>query len=148
MTIKPWGDFSQDIGTKIQSRNVARYNRLVATARLAEHEMQLLAPWTNRTGRARTTLQARVVGNPIAILRKAARVSLSIVFVHGMWYGEFLENRWGGRFAIVGPTAFRYRRVIAQALRGPFRIPRTLALTSGPPNPILYPRGGRGGHVT
>ena len=78
----------------------------------AESDMKEQASWTDRTGNARNTLSARVAiqrlpGGVVHILLKLA---------HGMEYGIWLELRWGGRYAIVGPTAERYRPIIAAGI--------------------------------
>jgi hypothetical protein len=54
------------------------------------------APWRDVTGNARNGLMAKHVGQPL--------VSHALVVYHTMPYGLFLEVRWSGRYAIIGPT--------------------------------------------
>lgn len=58
--------------------------------------MKANAPWTDRTGNARQTLQARA--------EKTIEQIIEIVMGHGMTYGWNLELDHGGRFAIVNPA--------------------------------------------
>ncbi len=59
--------------------------------------MQSNAPWTDRTGDARRTLEARTEA-------RLEYGTISMVFAHGVWYGLFLELSNGGTYAIVGPA--------------------------------------------
>jgi len=61
-------------------------------------QMQREASWKDRSGDARRKLVAEVVVN-------GAQVALYLA--HGVPYGKFLELRWGGRYAIIGPTVAR-----------------------------------------
>ena len=54
------------------------------------------APWTDRTGNARAGLSAKHVAEPM--------VKHTLVIYHTMPYGYWLEVRWSGRYAIIGPT--------------------------------------------
>ncbi len=56
------------------------------------------AQWTDRTGNARNGLQAKHVAVPMVVHR--------LVVFHTMPYGIFLEVRWSGKYAIIGPTIF------------------------------------------
>lgn len=67
----------------------------VATA-AAETYARLNAPWTDRTGNARAGLMAQH--------DKVPMVSHSLTVYHTMPYGVWLEVRWSGRYAIIGPT--------------------------------------------
>lgn len=62
----------------------------------AETWMKSNAPWTDRTSNARNGLTAR----PVFDSPDQAKIVLS----HGVPYGIWLEVRWGGRYAIVGPA--------------------------------------------
>lgn len=58
-------------------------------------EMRMNASWTDRTSNARNGLASSVyVGDTDATL----------VLFHTMNYGIWLEVRWSGRYAIIGPT--------------------------------------------
>ena len=70
------------------------------TAGDIERDMKRNAPWTDRTGNARNTLRA----TPMIFHADPERFEVGVVAGHGMEYGLWLEVRWAGRFAIVGPT--------------------------------------------
>lgn len=57
--------------------------------------MKTNAPWQDQTGNARNGLRARAEG-----AGNGARIVLS----HSVPYGVWLEIRWGGRYAIIGPA--------------------------------------------
>jgi hypothetical protein len=61
----------------------------------AEGWMRSNAPWTDRTGNARNGLR----GTP-----KIGGMTVSIVLSHSVPYGIWLETRWGGAYAIIGPA--------------------------------------------
>lgn len=54
------------------------------------------APWTDQTGNARAGLAAVHEKIPMVVHR--------LVVHHSMPYGLWLEVRWSGRYAIIGPT--------------------------------------------
>lgn len=54
------------------------------------------AQWVDRTGNARNGLMAKHISTPLQ--------SHALVVFHTMPYGFFLEVRWSGRYAIIGPT--------------------------------------------
>jgi hypothetical protein len=54
------------------------------------------AKWTDRTGNARNGLKAQH--------DKVPMVSHTLTVFHSMPYGIWLEVRWSGRYAIIGPT--------------------------------------------
>lgn len=53
------------------------------------------APWEDRTGEARSGLDAEFYGEPDA---------LGLTLFHSVDYGMWLEIRWGGKYAIIIPT--------------------------------------------
>jgi hypothetical protein len=53
------------------------------------------APWEDRTGDARSGLDAEFYGDEDAV---------GITLYHSVDYGVWLEIRWGGRYAIILPT--------------------------------------------
>lgn len=81
-------------------------------ARLFAAEMrshaQRFAPWTDRTAHARQRLNSRAQweGN-----------RLIIYLFHQMYYGIFLELRWGGRWSILMKTLERFEDRIMAAMR-------------------------------
>lgn len=60
-----------------------------------ENYMKINAPWTDQTGNARNGLAARAYRD---------RDSIGIVLYHQVDYGIYLETRFDGKFAIIGPT--------------------------------------------
>jgi len=53
------------------------------------------APWSDRTGEARAGLTAEV---------ELENETLDINLFHTVYYGLYLEVRWGGKYAIIIPT--------------------------------------------
>jgi hypothetical protein len=66
------------------------------------------APWTDRTGNARAGLKAKHTAVPM--------VEHTLIIYHTMPYGIWLEVRWSGRYAIVGPTMFHIAPLLAVAV--------------------------------
>lgn len=64
----------------------------------AETRMRTNAPWKDRTGNARNGLMAKHDFTPMVIHQ--------LTLYHTMPYGFWLEVRWNGRYAIIGPTMF------------------------------------------
>lgn len=64
----------------------------------AESYARTNAPWTDRTGNARNGLFATHEKVPMVVHR--------LITYHTMPYGLWLEVRWSGRYAIIGPTMF------------------------------------------
>lgn len=62
----------------------------------AENYARQNAPWTDRTGNARAGLFAKHQNKPLQ--------EHSLTVYHTMPYGYWLELRWSGRYAIIGPT--------------------------------------------
>ena len=58
--------------------------------------MKSNAPWTDRTGNARQTLNTEV--------QEVASIMVGIILAHGVDYGVFLELSHGGSWAIIGPA--------------------------------------------
>jgi hypothetical protein len=65
---------------------------------VAETEMRQNARWTDRTANARNGLMAKHEDKPM--------VKHELILYHSMPYGFWLEVRWSGKFAIIGPTMF------------------------------------------
>jgi hypothetical protein len=79
-----------DAGVKEAIRQTLEY-----WAARAVSQMRQNARWTDRTSNARNGLASQVyVGDDEAAL----------VLFHTMPYGIWLEVRWSGRYAIIGPT--------------------------------------------
>lgn len=62
----------------------------------AENFARTNASWVDRTGNARNGLRAQHFKVPMVVHR--------LVIYHTMPYGLWLEVRWSGRYAIIGPT--------------------------------------------
>lgn len=80
-------------------------------------QMRQNATWTDRTGNARNGLAADV---------QATGTGGSLVLYHTVPYGIWLEIRWSGRYAIVGPTLQeigpQLMAMLAQAIGGGSRV--------------------------
>lgn len=66
--------------------------------------MRTHARWTDRTSAAR---------NGLAAIRRGEGEGGSIVLYHSVPYGIWLEVRWSGRYAIIGPTMHDHAPQIA-----------------------------------
>ena len=68
-------------------------------ASMLEAYMKSHHPWTNRTGNAERGLNAKVT-------QSTKRYVTTITLAHGkdIYYGVYLENGMGRRFAIIEPT--------------------------------------------
>lgn len=75
---------------------------------VAETKMRTNAPWTDRTGNARNGLFAQHESEPM--------VKHSLTLYHTMSYGYWLEIRWSGKYAIIGPTMVDLAQVMAGEL--------------------------------
>ena len=60
-----------------------------------ESWMKANAPWTDRTGNARQTLNTEVMD---------LTSEIAIVLAHGVDYGVYLELAHGGQYEIIGPA--------------------------------------------
>ena len=58
-------------------------------------EAQANAPWNDITGYAREGLSINVTASGLVAI---------LTLYHTMYYGVYLELRWGGRYAIIMPT--------------------------------------------
>jgi hypothetical protein len=109
--VKPPGDLARAVdqyGAKL----------LVAVRAIADFIAQKMqddarrgAPWTDRTGNARSGL--------FAVADKAAHDMVTIYLSHGhtVWYGQFLELAHGARYAIIMPTIQRNLPVLERMLK-------------------------------
>jgi len=79
----------------------------------AESYARQNAPWTDRTGNARNGLRVAHEKTPMVVHR--------LITYHSMPYGIWLEVRWSGRYAIIGPTmvaiAPQLAIVVAESIR-------------------------------
>jgi hypothetical protein len=74
----------------------------------AEGYARTNAPWVDRTGNARNGLFVNHEKTPMVFHR--------LVVYHTMPYGIWLEIRWSGRYAIIGPTMFNVAPQLAIVL--------------------------------
>lgn len=96
-----WDD-AELIG-KLRAAPIKANRALVAAVQYhrprAERMMKTGAPWTDRTGNARSSLFTKAEIEPMR--------SYGFVLGHGVSYGIWLEVRFSGRFATVIPTIQR-----------------------------------------
>ncbi len=85
---------------------IRRSVRTLADRRAPEIEawMKSNAPWTDRTGNARQTLNTEV--------DDLAGSAVEIRLAHGMEYGIYLELAHGGNWAIIGPAIDHFAPII------------------------------------
>lgn len=84
----------------------------------AESDMRTRASWQDRTGNARAGLMAEHESIPM--------VRHTLILYHSMPYGIYLEVRWSGKYAVIGPvmlsTSDRLNELLAlafaKAMRG------------------------------
>lgn len=100
------------MGPKV-SRAIVLLPRMVLNemrgAGVAIHaDAQANAPWNDITGFARAGLS-------INVSREGAIITLTLY--HTMYYGIYLELRWGGRYAIIMPTLQAHYGNIMDAMR-------------------------------
>ncbi len=82
-------------------------------AQKMQGEARQNAPWTDRTGNARSGL--------FALTEEAAAHLVAIYLAHTMEYGAHLELANAGRYAIIMPTIEANLPVIEQMLKDIFR---------------------------
>ena len=75
-----------------------------------ESKMKMKRPWTDRTGMAKATLNAKVSQPSQDIIR--------ITLSHGVEYGIWLELANGKKYAIVGPTIREESPKVVEGLNG------------------------------
>lgn len=112
-----WTKTPQDLGQAvIQYGRDLVFDALVAYVKQKAGEiaaqMQREASWTDRTGQARRELRTEVEVNGATI---------TLYLISGAPHGQYLELRWGGRYAIVSPTVPRAGVDIANDLKGMMR---------------------------
>lgn len=92
-------EFSGDLVTRINQFGPKSKRAMVAGANLTKtaaiSHMRTTAPWTDRTGAARSGLNAEV---------QVSTNSVQLILFHSVFYGVFLETRWGGRYAVIRPS--------------------------------------------
>jgi hypothetical protein len=71
--------------------------------------MRMAHPWTNRTGDAEAGLRAEVSDNGN---------TLTLVLSHSVYYGVYLENRWGGKWGVLPMTVERFANQAMTAMQG------------------------------
>ena len=88
-------------------RRVAAYFAPVMETYAKQH-----APWTDRTGNARQSLNAWT--------EQLSQDVVALYLSHGVYYGVYLEYKYAGRYAIIWPTIQAHLDAIMQMLRGIF----------------------------
>lgn len=79
--------------------NKALYAATELHASKAEADMRANAPWQDQTGNARSGLRGEAFHEP-------NRHGFDLF--HSVPYGIWLEVRWSGKYAIIGPTLKRH----------------------------------------
>ncbi len=96
--IKPPGQLANAVKEYGDAVMVAVFAVAQTIASQAQNDMRTNAPWTDRTGNARSGL--------FSMAEQAANDVITIYFSHGhtVEYGKFLELSRGGTYAIIMPT--------------------------------------------
>jgi hypothetical protein len=90
-----------NLETRIAGFNQQVFKNVVGQALFIEDEMTAYAkknaPWTDRTGNARAGLHT---------VHNVGQNFVELTVAHSVPYGIWLEVRWSGKYAIIGPTIF------------------------------------------
>lgn len=70
---------------------------------------QYRAPWKDRTGNARASIEKVVV---------ADREQVIGILGIGVRYGKYLEVAWGGKYKIIGPTLYAISQYLFKNMKG------------------------------
>ncbi len=105
------------LGPKI---NTACFMYATTQAIRLESYMKLHRPWTDRTGMAKTMLNARVSQTSPSTIR--------ITLAHGVDYGVNLELAHGMKYAIVEPTLDKEAQKVFNGMQG---LLNTIAMKAG-----------------
>lgn len=108
LDLKPLQKKVRDIGPKLDRAIFAAFEYQRAPA---ESYMRINAPWTDRTGNARSGLFATTTHAP---------KQHEMIVAHSMPYGIYLETRFSGRYAIIEKTVVHMSDVIMKSLEGAF----------------------------
>lgn len=108
-----WTAKGGDIRVNLQKLDPRLYSLISATVDFtrdkAVGEMKQAAPWTDRTGNARATLNAK---------SKHERTQHTIRLFGGVPYQIWLEIRWAGRFAVITPQVPIQGRKLMERING------------------------------
>lgn len=88
-----WPDGAERYARRIRA---AVFRLMQRYAPEMEAWMKANAPWTDRTGNARQSLEAEA--------QELGNQALRVLMQHGVEYGIFLELAHGGNWAIIGPA--------------------------------------------
>lgn len=88
------------------------FEQMQKEAKDLEKYMKANAPWQDRTGDARENLNTKVE-------QKGQKIT--IILSNPMYYGYYLEQRMGKRFAIIDPTIKAKSGEVMESLRGLFK---------------------------
>jgi hypothetical protein len=70
------------------------------------------ASWQDQTANARQSLHT--------FIKELSDDSVALYLSHGVDYGQYLESRWSGRYAIIWPTIEAHLTEIHKMLKGIF----------------------------
>lgn len=86
---------------RIADHDREMFKKVVGVAAFTKEDMTAYAkknaPWTDRTGNARAGLHTDL---------NVGQNYVELVVAHSVPYGIWLEVRWSGKYAIIGPTIF------------------------------------------
>lgn len=88
------------------------YEQMEKEAKELEKYMKANAPWQDRTGDARENLNTKVE-------QKGQKIT--IILSNPMYYGYYLEQKMGKRFAIIDPTIKAKSGEVMDSLKGLFK---------------------------
>lgn len=92
-------EFEGDLVARLNQMGPQAKRAMVAGANLTKTQaishMRSTAPWTDRTGNARSGLNAEV---------EVSFNAVALILYHTMPYGVYLETRWGGKYAVIRPS--------------------------------------------
>lgn len=88
------------------------FEQMQKEAKDLEKYMKANAPWQDRTGNARRSLNAKVE-------QKGQKIT--IILSNPVYYGQYLEQGMGKRFAIIDPTIKTKSGEVMESLRGLFK---------------------------
>lgn len=113
--------FRWTIPPSTMATNIERYGERVMQAvaqvgqyleRILEDDARVSAPWTDRTGNARSGLTSTT---------DVAQWMVTVYLAHTVDYGVYLELSRGGKYAVIWSTIERHIPDIERLLRSVFR---------------------------
>lgn len=100
-----YGDWWEDFKTRLETM-------LGRVATGMEGYAKANHPWQNRTGRAEAGLSASA---------RWEGETFVLELTHGVYYGVYLENRWGGKWGVIPISISTFQGPIAEAMQAALR---------------------------